>query len=488
MPDSTLAPSPAGAGGFSLRGFHLDLRVQVMTPAALHRLADELKELGYNALVMEWEASFPYRRHATISHDRTYSPKEVRAFLRHCRDLGLTVMPLQASLGHMEHILRHPRYAHLREDDGNRCQLCPRKIDAGRALLRELLLDLRDYHDGPWIHLGGDEAYLLGHCPDCREFAKTNGLSALYVEFMAGVLADAKAAGWKPVIWADMLLKHPESMSQLPRDTVLIDWNYGWARERFGDPRKLIEAGFTVWGSPALRSSPDNHSLTWWERHLNNFRDFIPQGRREGYSAMILTSWSTSGMFGYSWDENFGGRVLDLWPIRRVYPLNGHRLLLAACSRALDQAAPLAPAAFLREYGEARFGLSARDSSRFATALLHQNPDYRARPAAQLLAALQPRRNRAEFAHLGLIEAFHQQQGGLRRLEARYQKSNYTRSQAAALHRQAGQLERHSQKLEREFRRLQRNYLHPAEIGLERSYRCATIANLAGSSARQAAP
>lgn len=487
LPSSTLpGPEPRATPAFALRAFHLDLRVQVMTPAALHRLADELVELGYNALVIEWEASFPYRRHATVSHERAYHPADVRGFLRHCREVGLATIPLQQTFGHLEHVLRHPRYTSVREDALDRCQLCPCRVEPALQLVRELIADIGEFHEGPWLHLGGDETYLLGHCPECRAYAEKSGRARLYTDFMGLVIEEAKKAGWWPIVWADMLLKHPEALSRLPRDTVLVDWNYGWSRNRFGSPELLTWAGFRVWGAAALRSSPDNHSLTWWERHFNNLRDFVPQARRDGYEAMVLTSWSTSGVFGYEWEDQ-GERVMALLPVRRVYPLSGHRLLLAAGARAFRQAEPVAPRPFLEEYGGERFGLIGRDVRRFADALLRQRPGHTGGRAIAALSSLRARRNRREFAHLQLMAEFHLLHAGWLRADRRYQSQHYTRRRAPALRTEVAQLDRRSRRLEAAYARLQRGYLHPQEIALDTAYRRAQLAELSARLKNQSA-
>lgn len=472
---------------FPIRGFHLDLRVQVMRPTALHRFADELAALGCNTLIMEWEASFPYRRHATVAHERAYTPAQVRAFLRHCRRLGLTVIPLQQSLGHLEHVLRHPRYAHLREDAKDLCQLCPRKIDAARTLVRELLADLRELHDGEWIHLGGDEAYLLGHCPECRAFVARHGLSRLYAECMSALIEDARSTGWKPIIWADMMLKHPECLDLLPRDTVIIDWNYGWAADRFGPPETLRQHGFTVWGAAALRSNPDNHSLTHWAKHLNNFRDFLPQAAHAGYTGMILTSWSTSGVFGY-WLDGAADDVLDILPVRRVYPLNGHRLLLVAFAEALENLGAFSPDDFLHRYAAERFGFRGGECHRFARALFAQTPEASKAPASRdRLATLQPRRHATEFAHLRLIEAFRWQYVTVQTMREQFQRQEYSRARAPGLLRRLEPLRQQSNQLERTYRQLHRDYLHPAEIAADTAYRQKALLNLHGALMRQSA-
>ena len=47
---------------FGVKGFHLDLRIQVMTMDALKKLATQLHEKGLNTLIMEWEGSCLYKR------------------------------------------------------------------------------------------------------------------------------------------------------------------------------------------------------------------------------------------------------------------------------------------------------------------------------------------------------------------------------------------------------------------------------------------
>lgn len=477
------ASSPAaGRPAFEVVGFHLDLRVQVMRPAALHALADRLAGLGLNTLVMEWEASFPYERHATIYSASAYSPEEVRAFLAHCARLGLEVIPLQQTLGHLEYVLRHPRYAHLREAEDDLCQVCPRKAEEARKLFRELFADMRVYHDGKYIHLGGDEAYLLGRCPACAAYAKEHGLSRLYADYMRVIVDEAKAAGFVPVLWADMLLKHPECVGLLPRDAILVDWNYGWARDRFGsDPAELVRQGFTVWGAAALRSAPDNHSRVEWGRHLENIREFPPRARTDGYRGMLLTSWSTSGLYGYNRDD--GGKVLDLLPIRRVYPLNGHHFLLEAFARAVFAAEPFAPEAFLREQAISRFGLSAAEAERFTDALLKRG-DAR-------LAGLRPTWGEEEWEHLALMEAFAELAAETARIEAIFQSADFTRAGRDVVREAAAGLVARSAGLEARYAEAQRDYLVAGEAEADTAYRRRALHDLwarTGGVARGAEP
>jgi len=45
---------------FIVKGFHLDLRIQVMKMDALKAFAKKLSDQGINTLVMEWEGTYSF--------------------------------------------------------------------------------------------------------------------------------------------------------------------------------------------------------------------------------------------------------------------------------------------------------------------------------------------------------------------------------------------------------------------------------------------
>src|SRR3954467_2865783 len=104
---------------FQIRGFHLDLRIQVMKMPALKKFTLELSRHGINTLVMEWEGTYPFTEDPLIPNRFAYSRQEVKDFIKYCHSLHMDVIPLQQSFGHVEYILRHYKYADLREDEKN---------------------------------------------------------------------------------------------------------------------------------------------------------------------------------------------------------------------------------------------------------------------------------------------------------------------------------------------------------------------------------
>ncbi|MFD2538743.1 family 20 glycosylhydrolase [Sphingobacterium chuzhouense] len=147
----------------------MDLRIQVMTMPALKAFAKKLSENGINTLVMEWEGTYPFEKHPLIANRFAYSREEVIDFIAYCNQLKIDVIPLQQSFGHVEYILRHHRYKDLREDQKDYSQVNPLKEELNRELFTELYQDLISTHTSAYIHIGGDETYLLGHSPESKK-------------------------------------------------------------------------------------------------------------------------------------------------------------------------------------------------------------------------------------------------------------------------------------------------------------------------------
>jgi hexosaminidase len=458
---------------FPIKGFHIDLRIQVMPMAALRKFAAELAGFGLNTLLVEWEASYPYDKHAIISNEYAYTRQEVQSFISYCARLGIEVIPLQQCFGHVEYILRHERYAHLRESNKDICQLCPLKKNEAYEVFGELLADMAALHSSKYIHIGGDETYLLGHCEDCRAKAERDGKSKLYVDYLKEIARYVVKLGRRPVLWADMLLKHPEAAGEMPKESIFVDWNYGWKPNYFGDISQVEHKGFEMWGAAALRCHPDNHSVTCWERHFDNIRDFIPYARVHGYKGMILTSWSTSGIYGIEWDH--GSEVMEMYPLRRAYPLAGFRILEAAYAESLKQHEPIVPEEFVKRYAAERFGLSTTDGAKLWRSLtlngtpIQRGVDVSALHARALeikktMASLSPLRHENEFEHLRLMADLREFHTRFKKLENEIQSPQFSLAQIPSKTRMLARLIKESQTLDQRFLRINKGFLYEKEL------------------------
>ncbi|QKZ13281.1 beta-N-acetylhexosaminidase [Spirosoma sp. KUDC1026] len=470
-----------------VKGFHLDLRIQVMTISALKDLAQKLQKQGINTLIMEWEATYPFEKHPMISNRYAYSRSDVTSFIAYCNSLGIDVIPLQQSFGHVEYILRNPRYTALREDQKDYSQVCPIESALNKALFTDLFTDLVATHSSPYFHIGGDETYLLGHCPKCQAKVAKEGKSKLFVDHIRMLCDIVTSLGKRPVLWADIALKHPEALSLLPKETILIDWNYGWAINRFGDPKKLVATGFEIWGAPSLRSHPDNYFLTQWEKHFKNIRDFVPTSRQMGYKGLVMTSWSTSGLYSPVFESS--ADIVDLYAIRHVYPLTGFTMLLAAYGQSLKTTQPLNIQQFVETYTQDTYGFTKDQAGQFWRALttapyeVTQGEVVSPKPmtirtlldstrlAAKTLADLTPSRNKEEFEQYRLMTDVRVEYLTYQEIEKEVNAPSFTTAQIAPMLTRLKTLIVASEKTSNRFITLNKASFHPAELEQETYWR-----------------
>jgi hexosaminidase len=472
---------------FAVRGFHLDLRIQVMTMDALKSFALQLHDKGINTLIMEWEGTYPFEKHPLIPNRYAYSREEVVSFVKYCNGLGIDVIPLQQSFGHVEYILRNDRYKDLREDQKDFSQVCPLQTRQDSALFTDLYTDLATTHTSKYIHIGGDETYLLGHDERCREMVKKEGKSKLYIDYIRMLCNIVIKLGKTPVLWADIALKYPDAIKLLPKGTVFIDWNYGWDMNHFGDHQKLLQSGYEIWGAPAIRSSPDNYFLTEWEKHFKNIRDFIPAAAKMGYKGIVMTSWSTSGQYSPVFESE--DELTEEYAIRHVYPLSGFNMLIAAYAEAIKSSKPLDIDRFIINYNSEQYGFTAAESEKFWKALksgpyeivhgkagspvaitIKQLLDD-TQAALDVLYSLKPTKNKHEFEHYRVMTEIRRNYLEFHNTLEEINSPEFKPAQTQGILKQLEKLLMSQDIVDMHFAELNKGFLYPAEIKEENDLR-----------------
>ena len=489
---------------FSVVAYHVDLRVQIMPMPTLKALAKEISALGFNTLIMEWEATYPYKQHSIISNRYAYSREEVTEFINYSEGLGLDVIPLQQSLGHAEYILMHERYAYLRADKRNLSQIDPTRLDVARDFFTELYSDMLSTHQSQYVHIGGDETRILD-CKRCQEAwgddGEELGKSKLYVEYMTMISEIVIAQGKTPLLWADMILAHPDAIADMPKNVIYIDWNYGWKFDRFGEnPRTLIKKyGLKFWGASSIRSSPDDYHVTSWSKHMKNQAVYVSYARESGFEGMVLTSWSTSGEYGYEW---FWPEVVEIFPLRQVYPHaypnDAFRMNTLGFIEAVQQEKTFKPKDFAHQYAQRRFGLTAGESERLWNILTDESlnnkvsigssplsgikglPDNKrvvsvtlakVRELQAALTKIVPKKNPKEFAHYHLQIDFREYYLSFRQIQYLVQSTGFSEKNNLEAIKQLEQLLARSVELNKRFKKLFTGKLYDTEIERLNQYR-----------------
>ncbi len=461
---------------YEFRGMHVDLKAQVMTMDALYSLADREAELGLNTLLMEWEGSFPFEENACLSNKLSYTRKEVSDFIAYCASKGIEVIPLQNCFGHSEYILHHERYADVRESATVHSQFCPSKAkaEATNAVVSSIFKEVAEMHPSKYFHIGCDETYLLGACNDCQAEVAESSLSDLFVDYVSRMCKIVRDLGKTPIIWGDIILKHPEAADKLPKDLIVMDWNYGWKKDFFGPLENVSDTGIEMWGATALRSNPDNIYQTYWNKHFDNLSDYVPFTKKLGFRGLIQTSWSSSGIYSYIMGNSWDREEITMQPLRIQYPLSGFDILIAGFAKATEDEEVFDKEAFIREYCAERYGLdekaqevmlnyfntpqTQRVFANFKASLLQEDLDA-ALAIKEGLDTFKARKNKKEFAHFVLMMDLRINFLKFKLTEREFESEAGTRASMDSFKSRFHGIVKDAHKLRKRFIKINKNYL-----------------------------
>ncbi len=282
------------------RAMHLDLKGVPPTPRRLVELLDVAAAFRYNAVVVEWEDTFPWTVDERIRCETAYAPGEVQAFHARAAELGIQIIPLVQCLGHLQFVLKLPGYEAMREQPDGINVINPLADGAGE-LIAKLVDDVLALTPGlTHFHLGGDEAWSFGTHPDTAAFIEQHGKGALYLKHIEPILARLNGAGIRPMLWHDMMLKwDSDALRRLGAEADLVLWGYT------GDPldtrdhinadvvSRFVAHGIALWGASAYKGA-DGHSadLPNYANRQANAQGWADTAGKVDIKGVIATAWS----------------------------------------------------------------------------------------------------------------------------------------------------------------------------------------------------
>lgn len=300
MKDSPKMKATSDRGAVPIRCVHLDLKGVPPTDARLVRLLEIFAAAGYNAVLAEWEDTFPWTVDERFRSETAYSPETIRKFVSAAGRLGIEIIPLVQCLGHMETPLRLPEYAPMRELPHDEAVLNPLAPGA-RALVEKMVADvLRLMPRVRYFHLGGDEAWTFGSHPDTKKFIARHGKGALYLKHVEPILDMLNRRGIRPLLWHDMMREWDSAaLKRLARKADLVVWGYrGHPDTTTGHWNKSVIERFVahkvaLWGAGAYKGADGfDKDLPDPAARADNMRAWMEVSARYGFRGIIATAWS----------------------------------------------------------------------------------------------------------------------------------------------------------------------------------------------------
>ena len=200
--------------------------------------------LKMNLFSMYMEHQFAFAKHPDIGPvDGSLTPDELCRLVAFAQPLGIDILGNQQSFGHLGAILKKEEYAALRE---NKDVLTPAKEESYR-LLDDLYSEICPLLPFPMFNVGCDETGGLGSGPS-KKMATKVGVGGVYTQHVCRV-HDLLATKYKKriMMWGDIVLKHPDKLSEIPKDTIMLSWGY--------EALPSFEMKITPFARPATTSS-----------------------------------------------------------------------------------------------------------------------------------------------------------------------------------------------------------------------------------------
>lgn len=228
-------------------GVMLDMsRNAVMTPIQVKRFATIIKSFGYNMLQLYMEDTYEVENEPYFGYMRgRYTQDELKDIVEYCNGIGVEVIPCVQTLAHLNQIFRWGEYDCV-------CDIADILLVGNSRtyeLIENMVKSLRAVFTSEYIHIGMDEAHLLGLGKYLQKHGAVNRFSILQ-EHLKKVIEIVEKYSFKPIMWSDMFFrlanngeyyhKNPtlsnETIALTPNQVSLIFWDY------YHDDKQMYDA------------------------------------------------------------------------------------------------------------------------------------------------------------------------------------------------------------------------------------------------------
>lgn len=322
---------------FEYRGFYHDItRGKVPKIETIKRLIDDMAYYKLNSLQLYVEHTFEFKEYADII-DRTgyLTAEEIKDLDEYCKMNFIDFVPSLAVFGHLYELLQQDRYKHLREiedfvekevyweDRMNHHTIDPTK-DESFEIVKSLIDQYMINFSSDIFNICCDETFDLEKGKHSNE-----DTGKLYVDFVTKIINYLEGKGKTVMMWADIILNHPEYITSLPEKVELLNWDY-WDKPDESKFKTIKDAKRAQIVCPGTNTW--NRFCEDYEMEIINISKMAEYGYKYGAQGVLNTNWGDWGnpcsielaMFGLvlgaekSWnvsteiDDEYNSRVNSL--------------------------------------------------------------------------------------------------------------------------------------------------------------------------------
>ncbi len=274
---------------FKIRAWQDDIsRGPIVSMDYLKRLIPQMAECKLNAFSLYTEHTFKTNCHPDIAPTDAFTAEEIKELSAYCKPYHIRIIGNQQCFGHFEEILCNPFYSELADTKWN---LNPAKEETYR-FLEDHLNEMAKVFRSPYFNINCDETESLGQ-GYAKAYVDSLGASTVYYQHVNRVNRMLRPYRKYVMMWGDIADQHPEILSNLDNDILLIAWNYA-GQDSYEDFLKpYVNSGRTFFVAPGVSLSE-----RVWPKHYefqSNITYLCRDAYRNGAIGVINTCWDDFG-------------------------------------------------------------------------------------------------------------------------------------------------------------------------------------------------
>jgi len=245
------------------------------------------------------EHTFASESHPLIGPEGgSLTPAEINELVAYARNYHVELVPEQQTFGHLHKALRLEKYAELAETPYGDV-LSPQQ-QATYKLIADWYKELNELFPGQFFHIGEDETFELGEGQSKVE-AQAKGVGAVYFEHLNRVRDLLKPYNRRLMFWGDIALHHPDLIGNIPKDMIVMNWQYGAQDDFSSSIKPFQDAGLQQFVCPGAQTW--NQIFPNIDAASKNIINFVRDGQKAGAIGMMNTSWDDDGesLFEMAW-------------------------------------------------------------------------------------------------------------------------------------------------------------------------------------------
>jgi hypothetical protein len=228
----------------------------------------------------------------------SFTPNEIKDLVAYARRYHVELVPEQQTFGHLHKALKLEKYNPLAETPYGDV-LSPQQ-EGSYKLIADWYRELNELFPGKFFHIGADETFELGE-GQSREAARVRGVGAVYFEHLNRVREMLRPYDRRLMFWGDIALNHPDLIGNVPKDMIVMNWDYAPKDDFLPRIKPFKDAGLEQFVCPGVQNW--NQIFPNLDAATKNIANFVRDGQASGVLGMMNTSWDDDGesLFEMTW-------------------------------------------------------------------------------------------------------------------------------------------------------------------------------------------